>query len=174
MMITKVVSIRSTCNSRPTGAIAVLDKQILSTGYNGSMSGAPHCTEQPDFEGKPYCRRRAEGAPEGDKYNYCSSVHAETNVVARAARKGISLEGSTVYCTLAPCFVCLKLIANAGVQEVWFELDYVSDDPNRDQYWKDITKESPIKVVKRLEPHYDSYSAARVALEYPTSKRRLT
>jgi dCMP deaminase len=77
MLIAKLVSTRSTCNSRPTGAVLVKDRQILATGYNGSMPGAPHCIDQVMPDGSPYCHRRALNIADVDKYNYCRASHAE-------------------------------------------------------------------------------------------------
>ena len=112
-------------------------------------------------------------APEGDKYNYCSSVHGEANAVARAAKLGISLEGGVCYCTLAPCYVCLKLLAGAGIKGVYYELDYESNDRNRDSFWADAVKESPIEFIDQLVVSDEMVGMVKMALEFPTSKRRL-
>ena len=66
MLIAKLVSTRSTCNSRPTGAVLVKDKQLLATGYNGSMPGAPHCSDEVMPDGSPYCYRRVMKVPDAD------------------------------------------------------------------------------------------------------------
>ena len=116
MLIAKLVSTRSTCNSRPTGAVLVKDKQILATGYNGSMPGAPHCSDQVMPDGSPYCHRRALNIADVDKYNYCRASHAEANAIAQAARYGVAIKGATLYVTLQPCFVCLKLLATAQIK----------------------------------------------------------
>ena len=92
MLIAKLVSTRSTCNSRPTGAVLVKDRQILATGYNGSMPGAPHCSDQVMADGSPYCHRRALNIADVDKYNYCRASHAEANAIAQAARYGVAIE----------------------------------------------------------------------------------
>lgn len=173
MMMAKLASTRSTCNSRPTGCVMVRDHDILSTGYNGSMAGAPHCSDGPDIDGKAYCHRRVIKAPEGDKYNFCRSVHAEANAVARAAKLGVSLAGATCYTTLAPCYVCLKLMANAGIKRIVYELDYESKCPERDQYWKDVIKESPIKYIQKMDVFAATIEDAVVALRLPTSIRRM-
>ena len=116
MLIAKLVSTRSTCNSRPTGAVLVKDRQILATGYNGSMPGAPHCSDQVMADGSPYCHRRALNIADVDKYNYCRASHAEANAIAQAARYGVAIKGATLYVTLQPCFVCLKLLATAQIK----------------------------------------------------------
>ncbi len=107
------VASRSTCLSRKVGAVAVKDKRVLATGYNGSCSGAPHC-------GDVGCLR--EGAPSGTALHQCRAVHAEANAVAQAARFGAALEGATIYVTCQPCASCCKLLMQAGiVRIVWAE-----------------------------------------------------
>ncbi|MEZ0344537.1 MAG: deaminase [Caldimicrobium sp.] len=169
MVIAKLVAVRSGCNSRPTGAVVVKDKRILATGYNGPMPGAWHCTDI----GPGYCFRREKGIPDIDKYNYCRASHAEANAIAQAARFGISLEGASLYCTLAPCYVCLKLIASAGIKEVYYEYDYESRDFERDAFWKEAIKEAGLKVFKQITVSPETMKAVLEILEYPTSKRRL-
>lgn len=169
MTIAKVVSTRSTCNSRPTGAVIVRDKQILSTGYNGSAPGVTHCSDS----GPDYCYRRQTGVGDEDKYNYCKSIHGEMNAVVRAAKLGISLEGADCFCTLAPCYVCLKSLAGAGIKRVVYEYDYESQNKDRDLYWKNSVKESSIEIVEQLIVSQEAIEMVLKALIIPTSKRRL-
>lgn len=134
MMLAKLVSVRSTCNSRKIGAIIVRNNRILATGYNGAVHGAPHCTDKgPDF-----CLRRAIGAHDADKYNYCISSHAEVNAIDQAARFGISLDGSSLYCTLEPCNWCFKQLIQAGIKDIYFEEYYDSRNKDFDMYWRSI------------------------------------
>lgn len=169
MLIAKLVAIRSGCNSRPTGAVVVKDKRILATGYNGPMPGAWHCTDK----GPTYCFRRDKGIPDIDKYNYCRASHAEANAIAQAARFGISLEGASLYCTLAPCYVCLKLIASAGIKEVYYEYDYESRDFARDAFWKEAIKEAGLRVFQQIRVSEETLKAVEEILRFPTSQRRL-
>ncbi|MDF2953675.1 MAG: Deoxycytidylate deaminase [Thermodesulfobacterium sp.] len=169
MLLAKIVALRSGCNSRPTGAVIVKDKRILATGYNGPMPGAWHCTDK----GSKYCFRREKGIPDIDKYNFCRSTHAEANAIAQAAKFGISVEGASIYCTLAPCYVCLKLLASAGIKEVYYEYDYESRDFERDEFWKNAIKEAGIKVFKQIRVSEKTLKALEKILSYPTSKRRL-
>lgn len=173
MAIAKIVSTRSTCTSRPVGAVIVRDKQILTTGYNGSMPGAPHCSDEEPANGAPYCFRRYIEAPEDDKYNYCRSSHAEANAIAQAARSGISLEGSTLYITLGPCYVCMKLLAMARVRHVYYEYSYESSDKKRDSFWAKIVKECGIETYEQLRVTDSVRHLISRALEYPTSGRNL-
>ncbi len=134
MLLAKLLSVRSTCNSRKVGAVIVRNNRVLATGYNGAVHGAPHCIDHgPDF-----CLRRSIGAHDADKYNYCISSHAEVNAVDQAARFGISLEGASLYCTLEPCNWCFKQLIQAGITEIFFEEPYESKNKEFDLYWRGI------------------------------------
>lgn len=100
---------RSTCTRAQVGAIAVRGGRILASGYVGSVSGQPHCLDVGCEIENGGCIR---------------TVHAEANVVAWAAREGISLEGCTVYCTHSPCLKCAQLLVNAGVSSFHFVTKY--------------------------------------------------
>jgi dCMP deaminase len=173
MLIAKLVSTRSTCNSRPTGAVLVKDKQILATGYNGSMPGAPHCVDQFMPDGSPYCHRRALKIADVDKYNYCRASHAEANAIAQAARYGVAIKGATLYVTLEPCFVCIKLLATAQIKRVFYEMGYESRDPVRDAFWKDAVKEGGFEVFEQLDISGGALDYILPSLKGVTSRRRL-
>ena len=166
MLIAKLVSTRSTCNSRPTGAVLVKDKQILATGYNGSMPGAPHCIDDILPDGTPYCHRRALKVADVDKYNYCRASHAEANAIAQAARYGVAIKGAALYVTLQPCFVCLKLLATAQIKRVYFELAYESKDAARDAFWEAAVKQAGFEAFEQL-----SISARRHGVHPPQPGR---
>ncbi|MDR2391474.1 MAG: CMP deaminase [Planctomycetota bacterium] len=173
MAVAKLISTRSTCNSRPTGAILVRDRHILATGYNGSPPGAPHCLGNFNPDGTPFCYSRHMGTGEREKYNYCRSSHAEANAVAQAARLGISVEGAAAYCTLAPCTICTKLLAAARITEVYFERDYESSDRRRDEHWQSIYRASGIKTWRKVSISPGSLAAFSAAFAGITSERRL-
>lgn len=173
MVLAKIISTRSTCTSRPTGAVIVRDSNILATGYNGSMPGAPHCLGTQTENGTPFCFRRSVNAPEVDKYNYCRASHAEANAVAQAARMGINLDGSTLYVTLAPCYVCLKLLATAGVKHIYYEYRYESTNDDRDAFWENEIKISKVETFEQLRISEETKSLIVGSLKYPTSRRRL-
>jgi dCMP deaminase len=147
MLLAKLVSVRSTCNSRKTGAVIVRNNRILATGYNGAVHGAPHCLDRgPDF-----CLRRSIGAHDADKYNYCLSSHAEVNAIDQAARFGISLDGAVLYCTLEPCNWCFKQLIQAGIKEIYFEEGYDSKNREFDLYWRQIMESHEgIAVFKQI------------------------
>jgi len=104
--IVKIIAERSTCSRAKVGALAVRDNRIISIGYGGSPSGLPHCLD--------------DGCEEGPDGGCTRTIHAEANVIAFAAKAGISLDGATLYVTLSPCYDCAKLIINSGIVEVVF------------------------------------------------------
>jgi len=173
MLIAKLVSTRSTCNSRPTGAVLVKDRQILATGYNGSMPGAPHCLGQALPDGSPYCHRRALHIADVDKYNFCRASHAEANAIAQAAKHGIAIKGATLYVTLEPCYVCVKLLATAQIEAVFFELPYESRDDLRDTFWKQAVAEAGFREYRQLTIPPEALAYILPSLTGLTSTRRL-
>ncbi len=120
MSITRMVAKRSTCMRRQVGAIIVKDKRILATGYNGAPSGLRHCEEVG-------CIRQDNTVPSGERHELCRGLHAEQNAIIQAAYHGISIAGSTLFCTNKPCVICSKMIINAGVEKVVFEEGYHDD-----------------------------------------------
>jgi dCMP deaminase len=119
------VSERATCMSTIFGAIVVKDKRILSTGYNGAPRKTKDCWERGN------CLRRQLNIPSGHRYELCRSVHAEQNAIINAARAGVSVEGADMYLfgkriwngdnsliDISPCFICKKIIINAGIDRV--------------------------------------------------------
>lgn len=109
MQIAHVVAGRATCPRRSVGAVIVLDKRILTTGYNGAPHGLAHCTEAGCHMVAGHCIR---------------ALHAEQNAILQAALNGVSTRGATVYVTCQPCNHCAKMIINAGIKRVIFEGDY--------------------------------------------------
>lgn len=135
MAIAKIISTRSTCSSRPVGCVIVRDHRVLVSGYNGPPSGHPHCSEQGNGR-DIFCLRRHSQVTDDKKHEFCPSVHAEDNAVRLANDLKLNLAGSTLYITLAPCIHCIRLLHQAGVREVFFELRYQSVDPERDAAWE--------------------------------------
>jgi dCMP deaminase len=105
MNIARVVATRATCDRKHVGAVLVRDKTILSTGYNGSIRGLPHCTEAGHMMEDGHC---------------VATVHAEANAIIQAAKNGVAIEGATIYTTASPCWPCFKLIANSGARRIVF------------------------------------------------------
>lgn len=173
MAIAKLASTRSTCNSRPTGAVIVRDKHVLATGYNGAPPGAPHCLGQLTERGEPYCHSRYMRADESSKFDYCRAAHAEANAIAQAAQMGVSLDGASIYTTLSPCHSCMKLLAVARVREIYFERSYDSSDKFRDAYWNDLRKEYKFNVYKQILLSENTLNSLLRSLSMITSTRRL-
>jgi dCMP deaminase len=111
MTIALAVRARADCTGNRVGAILVQERFIVATGYNGTPSGAPNCSEGG-------CERCAhpERFPSGQGYDLCTCVHAEANALLMAARVGIRTQGSTIYTTMRPCFGCSVSLAQAGVR----------------------------------------------------------
>ena len=120
MNITYLVSERSTCTRRRVGAVAVKDKRILATGYNGAPAGVPHCLEVG-------CLREQLGIPSGQRHEICRGLHAEQNVIIQAAVHGIHIQGAELYCTTHPCVLCSKMLINCGIRRIYYAEDYPDD-----------------------------------------------
>jgi dCMP deaminase len=109
MRITFEVARRSTCPRAAVGAVIVRDKRILTTGYNGSPTGLPHCTEVGCLMVNGHCVR---------------TLHAEQNAIIQGALHGVDVSRSTLYVTHQPCLMCAKMIINAGIERVVYAGDY--------------------------------------------------
>ncbi len=135
MDIIRIVAKRSTCLRRPTGAVLVRDKIIISTGYNGAPRGLRHCTEIG-------CLRQKKGIPSGKYHELCRGAHAEINAIVQASLNGTSTEGSTLYCTSFPCAYCMKALINAKVRKII----YIENYP--DELSHELCKESGIRTIQ--------------------------
>lgn len=105
MSIAQVVATRSTCPRKYVGAVIVKNRTILSTGYNGSIRGMPHCSDVGHMMEDNHC---------------VATIHAEANAIIQAARNGVQIEGATIYVTASPCWNCFKQIANAGILRICY------------------------------------------------------
>ena len=121
MKFALLASERSSCERRKVGAIAVKDKRILATGYNGAPSGLKHCQE---IGG---CWRQQNNISSGQRREVCRAVHSEQNIIIQAAIHGISLRGCDIYCNLTPCSDCAKMLISLGVK-TFFYLERYPDD----------------------------------------------
>ena len=135
MRIACLISHRSTCLRRKVGSVIVKDKHVLTTGYNGVPSGLKHCEEIG-------CLRIKEKIPSGQRHELCRGLHAEMNALIQAAKFGISIEGSTFYCTVHPCILCAKMIINSGIRRVVIKEGYPDENA------VNIFKEAGIKIEK--------------------------
>lgn len=139
LKIASVVAERSTCRRHHIGAVAVKDKHILATGYNGAPSGFKDCLELG-------CLRDELGIPSGTRQEICRGIHAEQNVIIQATLHGVSLEGSTIYATHTPCNQCAKMLVNAKIKR------YVSFGRYDDNAFIDLFKEAGIEVDIKKRP----------------------
>jgi dCMP deaminase len=139
LKIASVVAERSTCRRHHVGAVAVRDKHILATGYNGAPSGLKDCLELG-------CLRDELGIPSGTRQEICRGIHAEQNVIIQASLHGVNLEGSTIYATHSPCILCAKMLANAKIKR------YVSFGKYNDNAFVDLFREAGIKVDIKKRP----------------------
>jgi dCMP deaminase len=113
MKIAFSVSERSTCDRAFVGCVLVRDKRILTTGFNGSPAGQPHCDEIGHLLVDGHCVR---------------TIHAETNAIIQAALHGVSTKGCTCYVTHFPCINCTKALINAGISRLVYSVAYRIDE----------------------------------------------
>ncbi|NLL11807.1 MAG: dCMP deaminase family protein [Fibrobacter sp.] len=112
MKIAIQAATRSTCDRKHVGAVIVKDKTILSTGYNGSIRGLPHCDDIGHIMENGHC---------------IATVHAEANAIIQAAKNGTAIDGADIYVTASPCWNCFKLIANSGIKRICY-LEFYRDE----------------------------------------------
>lgn len=139
LKVAAVVAERSTCRRHYVGAVAVRDKHILATGYNGAPAGFKDCLELG-------CLRDELGVSSGERHEICRAIHAEQNVVIQAALHGVSLEGCTIYATHTPCVLCAKILTNARIKR------YVSFGKYNDDAFIQLFKEAGIELDIKDKP----------------------
>lgn len=105
MTVAQVVGSRSTCDRKHVGAVIVRNRTILSTGYNGSVRGLPHCDDVGHMMENGHC---------------VATIHSEANAIVQAAQNGVRIDGASIYITASPCWNCFKMIANAGIKEIFY------------------------------------------------------
>jgi dCMP deaminase len=121
MNMARQASTRSTCDRKYVGAVIIREKTILSTGYNGSIRGMPHCDEVGHEMEAGHC---------------VATIHAEANAIIQAARNGVNISGGEMYTTASPCWNCFKLIANSGITKIYYG-----------EFYRD---ERSLRVAKRI------------------------
>lgn len=139
LKIASVVAERATCRRHHVGAVAVKDKHILATGYNGAPAGLKDCLELG-------CLRDELGIPSGTRHEICRGIHAEQNVIIQAGLHGVSLEGSTIYATHTPCVLCAKMLVNARIKR------FVSFGKYNDDEFARLFKEAGIEIDINKRP----------------------
>ncbi len=131
MSIAQVVATRSTCPRKYVGAVLVRNRTILSTGYNGSIRGMPHCSDAGHMMEDGHC---------------VATIHAEANAIIQAARNGVNIDGATNYVTASPCWSCFKQLANAGIVRIAYGEFY------RDDRIFEVAKQIGIELVHVPSP----------------------
>lgn len=118
MEVCRAIAKRATCNRGRSGCVIARDNQLLVTGYVGAPRGLPHC----DDAGHQFKKIQHE---DGSVSQHCvRTVHAEQNAICQAAKRGISIDGATLYCKMTPCRTCAMLIINCGITRVIAEKRY--------------------------------------------------
>jgi dCMP deaminase len=146
LKLAMLASERATCPRMHCGCVIVKDRYVLSTGYNGSLPGAPHCEDEGCLVVDNHCVR---------------TNHAEINAISQAARHGVSVNGATAYVTNMPCTTCAKALIAAGIVRVVVFSEY------HDTLAESFFGESGVTLERRPMPDrqicYDlgSYSSAR-------------
>ena len=131
------VATRSTCPRRSVGAVIVVSKRILTTGYNGAPAGMDHCTDVGCLMVDGHCVR---------------TLHAEQNAIIQAAQFGVSTRGAEIYVTSSPCLNCAKAIINAGIIRVWYWQGYP------DEIASGFLEAAKVELEKlEMEIPFDSY-----------------
>jgi dCMP deaminase len=124
------VAKRATCDRGMSGSIIVKDRRILCTGYVGSPPGFAHCSEAGHLLKKVIDE-------DGTIRQHCMrTIHAEQNAICQAARYGIPLEGTTLYCTMEPCRICAMLIISCGIKKVVTQKMYHAAKETRELFSK--------------------------------------
>lgn len=145
MEIAKVVALRSNCIKRKVAAVLVKDRRIISTGYNGTPRGVRNCSEGG-------CPRCSEMTSSGKSLEECLCSHAEENAITQAAYHGVHIKDSTLYTTYSPCLICAKMIINAGIREVVYNVDY-----ELVELAKNLLEEAGV-LLRQLKVSYQSLS----------------
>ncbi len=139
LKIACVVAERATCERHHVGAVAVRDKHILSTGYNGAAAGVKDCLELG-------CLRDELKIPSGTRHEICRGIHAEQNAIIQASLHGVSMEGAILYCTHSPCILCAKMLVNARIKR------FVTFGKYADDAFVELFKEAGIKFEVKPRP----------------------
>jgi dCMP deaminase len=130
MEVCEAIAKRATCDRGRSGCVIAKDKQLLVTGYVGAPSGLPHCDEA----GHQIKKMVHE---DGKETTHCvRTVHAEQNAICQAAKRGISIDGATLYCRMTPCRTCAMLIINCGIKRVVCQRRYHDSEDSLSMFEK--------------------------------------
>ncbi len=128
MEVASAISKRATCDRGRSGCVIERDNQILATGYVGAPAGLPHCDEVGH-------QMRKVLHEDGSITQHCvRTVHAEQNAICQAAKRGVAIEGATLYCRMTPCRTCAMMIINCGIVRVVAERRYHDAAESEDMF----------------------------------------
>lgn len=142
MKMAYLMAERSTCVRRKVGCVIVRDNIALASGYNGAPSKIEHCTTDS-------CIRLKNNIPSGESPNKCMGSHSEVNAIANAAKNGVNINESTIYCTTFPCIYCAKTMVNAGIKRIVVCEDYGNNED--DQLTMEILKNIQVDRITKPE-----------------------
>lgn len=128
MLNAHLISMRSTCNRLNVGSVLVKNNRIISTGYNGGISGDDHCLDAGCYVVDNHCLR---------------CLHAEENAILQCALEGVSTKGSQIYVTHFPCIHCMKKILQAGITKIYYTHDYKNHE-----YCYHLLRISNVEAIK--------------------------
>jgi len=147
IQLMQLVGTRATCDRGRSGCVIVKENRIICTGYVGSPSGLPHCDESGHMIKKVI-------DDDGTVKQHCvRTIHAEQNAICQAAKYGISLQGSTLYCKMEPCRVCAMLIISVGIKRVVAEKQYHAAQETREMF---KTAGVELVVLNKEEEKYEN------------------
>ncbi|MFA4942471.1 MAG: cytidine/deoxycytidylate deaminase family protein [Patescibacteria group bacterium] len=136
IQIASMIGSRGTCDRGRSGCAIAKDKRLISTGYVGAPSGLTHCDEVGH-------EMHTVTHEDGEQSRHCiRTTHAEQNAICQAAKFGIALDGSTLYCKMTPCYTCAKMIINSGIKRVVCSQDYHAGNRS-----KEIFKEAGVEFI---------------------------
>ncbi|MFM1524149.1 MULTISPECIES: deoxycytidylate deaminase [Helcococcus] len=129
MHIADSISERGTCDRAYVGCVLVnKDNRIVSTGYNGSISGNPQCDEVGHVMRDDHC---------------IATIHAEMNALLYCAKEGISVKNTTCYVTHFPCLNCTKSLIQSGIIKIYYRHGY-----RMDEYAKELLDKNNIEYIQ--------------------------
>ncbi len=146
LKLAMLASERATCPRMHCGCVIVRNKNVLATGYNGSLPGLPHCDDVGCLVVDNHCIR---------------TNHAEMNAITQAARNGVSIEGATAYVTNMPCTTCAKALIGAGIRRVVVFSDYHSTHAEAFFKEADVRLDRQDMPDKTINYDLESFSSAR-------------
>lgn len=132
MEVVSTISRRSTCLRKKVGAVITIDRRILSHGYNGVPSGHPHCIDT------GVCLKDKAGTEE-----YKACLHAEQNAICQCAKRGLSVDGATLYVNADVCITCAKLMVASGITRCVVQRDHKGNSNGIE-----LLKRSGVEVVE--------------------------